>query len=76
MTTRHPGNLLTAREAAAVLRLSPGTLANWRVERKGLRFYRIGSRIRYHKVDVEAFANRGLVPVSPVRRDGPLDSCR
>jgi hypothetical protein len=50
------GRLLTTRQAAERLQLSPATLANWRLLGKGPRFYRVGSRIRYREADVCAMA--------------------
>jgi hypothetical protein len=44
--------LLTDRELAARWGLSPRTLANWRCAGLGLRYIKIGSRIRYRLGDV------------------------
>lgn len=38
---------LTTEEAAAVLRVSAGTLANWRVTGKGPKYAKFGSRVLY-----------------------------
>lgn len=65
MTTRISETFFTSREAAAFLRLSPGTLANWRVNRKHLRFYRIGTRIRYCVKDLAKWALTGTCEVDP-----------
>ena len=50
------GRLLTTRQAAERLQLSPATLANWRLLGKGPRFYRVASRIRYREADIFAMA--------------------
>lgn len=38
--SRMPAELMTRDEAAAYLRRSPGTLANWAAQRKGPAYYR------------------------------------
>ncbi len=53
MSSSH-GSLLTPRQAAARLQLSPGTLANWRALGQGPPFFRVGSRIRYRASDIDA----------------------
>lgn len=40
-------DLLTPQQTADLLRVSIKTLANWRVSGRGLRFVRVGVRIRY-----------------------------
>jgi excisionase family DNA binding protein len=45
--------LLTTEEAAAKLRLKPGTLENWRVQNIGPPYSKIGGKVRY---DAEALA--------------------
>ena len=54
---KHQGTrLLTEREAAERLRVSPGTLTVWRSTRRyPLPFVRIGTAVRYRESDVEAF---------------------
>ena len=54
MATKQLGRLLTPIQAAALLRLSPGTLAQWRVQGTGPKFYRVGRSIRYREADIEA----------------------
>ena len=44
------------REAAALLALSPRTLDRYRVTGKGPEFHKFGSRVRYLRADVEAWA--------------------
>lgn len=51
-----PGDLLTAKEAAELLGLSAITLANWRSQRKGPRYHKVGARaVRYLRADLAAF---------------------
>jgi hypothetical protein len=47
--------LLTGREAAAILRCSVSSLNKWRVTGLGPRFVRVGSRVRYRRVDLAAY---------------------
>jgi hypothetical protein len=80
--TRVESEWLTPREAGEILRITPGTLANWRLQGRGPQFQRMGKRIRYAREDVEAWllskevstptisvANRGL-------KRGPQTSLR
>jgi Helix-turn-helix domain len=49
----HEGNrALTNDEAASFLRISRNTLNNWRTQRKGPNYIRIGSRIFYDVIDL------------------------
>ncbi len=45
--------LIEEKELAERLQVSVGTLRNWRCEKKGPRFHRIGQRIRYSPSDVK-----------------------
>lgn len=57
-----PGDLLTEKEASALLGLSPITLSNWRGAGKGPRYRKLGARsVRYMRADVEAFIEAGTV---------------
>lgn len=48
--------LLTPEEAAALLRIEPRTLSNWRAKRQGPPFVKIGLRcVRYRRADLLAF---------------------
>jgi excisionase family DNA binding protein len=42
-------------EAARRLGLKEGTLANWRWQRRGPRFLRVGRRVRYRLADIAAW---------------------
>jgi excisionase family DNA binding protein len=49
-------HLLTPREAAKELGVSPGTLAIWRCKKRySLRYYKVGYRVRYRMKDIESF---------------------
>ena len=61
---KYPERLLTEREAAEMLAVSPTTLATWRSRRRyHLPFVRLGGAraIRYFESDVLAFAASGRV---------------
>ena len=64
LTLREP--LLTEEAAATVLSLSPATLKKWRRTRRGPRYYRLGSAVRYKREDLEAFVSESAEhPCSP-----------
>lgn len=46
---------LTNKEVAARLRISPFTLAAWRIKGNGPRFIKLGRKILYPLAEVEAF---------------------
>jgi excisionase family DNA binding protein len=73
MNTNQSECFMTPREATEFLRLSPGTLGNCRVQRKFLRFHHVGSRVRYRREDVKAFAIRGKQSVLVTRVSKPSD---
>jgi predicted DNA-binding transcriptional regulator AlpA len=66
--TRMPTNpqidqLLTGREVAAILKLTPQTVIEWRRENRGPRWVRIGQRaIRYRRSELEAWIAEGEAP--------------
>jgi len=49
------------REAARFLGLAPQTLRNWRTNRRGPKYVRLGGRIVYRLVDLNEFLNRGVI---------------
>ena len=54
--TLAPGDLLTEREAAAILGVAVPTLRNWRWRGEGPRFRKIGLRmVRYSRADLQIF---------------------
>lgn len=55
-TAAPPDELLTAKQAAALLKVKPGTLACWRTtKRYPLKYTRVGKSIRYRLSDLQAF---------------------
>lgn len=55
-TAAQPEELLTAKQAAAFLRVKPGTLACWRTtKRYPLKYICVGKSIRYRLSDLQAF---------------------
>ena len=65
MNVSSPRHYLTEHEAAAYLGLQRGTLSNWRSQRRGPEYVRLGGGrvIRYKLADHEAFATRD--PIDP-----------
>lgn len=51
---------LFPKEAAARLRVSVGTLANWRYKGGGPKFLKFGSRVLYPLPEIEAFEKASL----------------
>lgn len=51
---------LLPKEAADRLRVSTGTLANWRVQGEGPRWMKFGRRVLYPEREIEAFEERSL----------------
>jgi len=58
---------LKAEEAASIIGVSVGTLAQWRRKEMNIAFYTSGGRIGYKKTDVDAFTAKymALVCISP-----------
>jgi predicted flap endonuclease-1-like 5' DNA nuclease len=56
---------LTSIEAAARLRVSPNTLANWRSQKNGPPYLKIGGRIRYASTDLESWLSRACRQAEP-----------
>lgn len=55
-TAAQSDELLTAKQAAAFLKVKPGTLACWRTtKRYPLKYTRVGKSIRYRLSDLQAF---------------------
>ncbi len=49
---------LTVKQAADFLRLSKGTLDQWRHEGRGPAYFKVGGQIRYRRSDLVAFIER------------------
>jgi len=58
------GTLLTAEEVAALTDLSIDTLAQWRSQRRGIPYLKIGRSVRYALADVQAYLEGCRVSVS------------
>jgi excisionase family DNA binding protein len=56
--TRSPIELMTTREAAALLRVPESTMRYWRQTRYGPRHARVGRRVLYSRQDVETWWER------------------
>lgn len=55
-----PDDLLNELEAAAMLRASLSVLRNWRWQRIGPRYHKLGQRmVRYRRSDLAAFVEAG-----------------
>ena len=54
--------LLTEREAAALLRLKVKTLQAWRLQKRGPRYAKFGSRVFYPRAEIERFVEESLTP--------------
>lgn len=53
-TKTETGPMFTELEAAAYLKLSPGTLRTWRcTQEQIIPFYRLGSAVRYRQSDLD-----------------------
>lgn len=52
-----PSDLISASEAAALLRVSTRTLMAWRKKGGGPPFYKIRSRVRYRRSDIIAWVD-------------------
>lgn len=63
MNVSSPRHYLTEHEAAEFLGLQRGTLSNWRSQRRGPPYVRLGGGrvIRYKFADLESFATRDRI---------------
>ena len=66
LTTGVP-DVLSDAEAHAFLRLRPGTLPRWRMERRGPAWSNAGRRVLYLKADLLAFLAANRVEPMPAR---------
>lgn len=58
--SRNP-ELLTEKEAAKYLNVRPQTLASWRHQGKGPHYTKLGSSVRYERIELEAYVNEWKV---------------
>jgi len=61
-------DFMTEREAAEMLRVHPGTLANWRWQSRGPAFYRLEGRVLYSKRDLTRYMNGARCPIRRTKR--------
>lgn len=57
--------LLTTEEVAALIKVSPATLVDWRHEQKGPRYYKMGREVRYKLSDIIKWEEQALELVEP-----------
>lgn len=61
MTTATPTQLLTSKETAEYLAVSPKTLDLWAYERRGPRFAKVGRQRRYRRAELDAWVEAQTV---------------
>ena len=59
-------DLLTPNQVAAITGLSKETLAQWRSQRRGIPYLKIGRAVRYDPADVQQYLAGCRVSVSPL----------
>jgi len=59
--------LLTPEQVAEITGLSLDTLAQWRSQKRGIPYLKIGRAVRYDAAEVEAYLERCRVSVSDPR---------
>ncbi len=64
MTSMPTDTLLTTEEVADITGLSRETLAQWRSQRRGIPYLKIGRAVRYHSADVQEYLESCRVSVS------------
>ncbi len=62
---REAAGLLTTEDVAALLKVAPATLVDWRHEQRGPRYYKMGREVRYKLTDVIEWEQQALIPVEP-----------
>jgi hypothetical protein len=60
-------SLLTAEEVTAITGLSIETLAQWRSQRRGIPYLKIGRAVRYDPADVQEYLKGCRISVSDPR---------
>lgn len=63
--TAQKAELLTTDEVAALLKIAPATLVDWRHNLKGPRYYKMNREVRYKLCDVIEWEQQALEPVEP-----------
>ena len=57
--------LLAPKDLSSIIRVAEATLADWRHERRGPRFHKMGTQVRYFLSDVMKWQGQVLEPVEP-----------
>ena len=66
-------NLLTEQEVSRQLQVSLATLRRWRLERRGPKFIKVSSLVRYRPEELEAWlASQPVGGASDLRRAGRI----
>ena len=60
-------DLLNSDQVAEITGLSSETLAQWRSQRRGIPYLKIGRAVRYDSIEVQAYLERCRVSVSDPR---------
>lgn len=55
--------LLTSEEVSKLMKISEGTLSNWRNQNRGPTYIKVEGRIRYKLSDIKAYMDAGRVQV-------------
>lgn len=50
--------MISPKQAAETFGLNEGTLANWRSQKRGPKYYKVGRLVKYRLEDVEAWVNK------------------
>ena len=64
--TKNHAQLLTSDEVAALLKVTAGTLRQWRYLRKGPKFGLMGRKVRYRLEDVLDWQQKAIQFVDPI----------
>lgn len=67
MSTSFLSDLLTSEQVATKTGLSPETLAQWRSQKRGIPYLKIGRAVRYDPTEVQTYLEGCRVSVSDPR---------
>lgn len=67
MSEMHVRELLTSEEVARITGLSVETLAQWRSQKRGIKYLKLGRAVRYDPSDVQTYLEGCRVSVSVPR---------
>ena len=62
---RQEAELLTTEEVAALLKVSPATLVDWRYKKEGPRYLKKPHMVRYKLADIVKWLQQGFDTVDP-----------